>query len=137
MIGTGISRELDAAGHDVTVYARGETDATLPEDVAFVAGDRRDHDRFERDAAALRTGEASGHATPVDAVVDLVCFDRADAEAAIRAFTGVDRYVFCSTIDVYRRPVDAMPVAEDAPRRPPTTDCAAGRDRPVAAFEGE
>ena len=76
----------------------------------------------------------------VDAVVDMVCFTPADAESAIRAFSGqVDRYVFCSTVDVYSRPVSRMPLREDTPRHPPTSEYgankAAAEDLFLAAYE--
>lgn len=113
LISTGITRQLVDAGHDVTCYTRGETEPRVPDSVDFVHGDRTDYDRFERQVAAL----------DVDAVVDMVCFTPADAESAIRAFSGrIDRYVFCSTIDVYSRPVSRMPLTEDTPRSPATSD---------------
>ncbi|SFL41374.1 Nucleoside-diphosphate-sugar epimerase [Halogranum rubrum] len=132
LISTGITRQLDAAGHDVTCYTRGETDARIPESVEFVHGDRTDYEKFEAQMADL----------DVDAVVDMVCFTPEDAESAIRAFSGrVDRYVFCSTIDVYSRPVARMPLTEETPRHPPTSEYGEGKadaeDRFFAAYADE
>jgi nucleoside-diphosphate-sugar epimerase len=113
LISTGITRQLVDAGHEVTCYTRGESDARVPDTVEFVHGDRTDYDRFESQVSAL----------DVDVVVDMVCFTPEDAESAIRAFSGdVDRYVFCSTIDVYSRPVSRMPLTEDTPRSPATSE---------------
>jgi len=47
LISTAIVRGLLGAGHEVTCYTRGESDRTLPPEVAHVRGDRTDHDRFE------------------------------------------------------------------------------------------
>ena len=107
LISTGITRQLVDAGHDVTCYTRGESEARVPEDVSMVRGDRTDFERFEEQAADL----------DVDCVIDMVCFDPAEAESAVRAFGGeIDQYVFCSTVDVYDRPPHSNPVAEDAQR---------------------
>ncbi|WP_224448203.1 NAD-dependent epimerase/dehydratase family protein [Haloprofundus salilacus] len=121
LISTGITRQLVAAGHDVTLYNRDETDAEIPDTVTLIRGDRTEYERFED-----QLGDRS-----FDAVVDMVCFSPADAESAVRTFSGsVDRYVFCSTIDVYSRPVSRMPLTEETPRHPPTSDY--GRDKAAA-----
>jgi nucleoside-diphosphate-sugar epimerase len=49
----------------------------------------------------------------------MVCFTPEEAERAVRAYDGVtDQVILCSTVDVYHRPVDRMPVREDAPHEP-------------------
>jgi nucleoside-diphosphate-sugar epimerase len=112
LISTAITRQLDAAGHDVTVCNRGETEADLPESVGRVRADR-----FGDDFPANVSG------VDPDVVIDMLCFSESDARLAIEAFEGrIEQYVMTSTIDVYRRPVDANPVSETAPRRPPTSD---------------
>jgi len=119
LISTAITRDLVDAGHDVTVYNRRETDRRLPSSVDRIRGDRTNHDGFE----ATMADEG-----PFDCVVDMVCYDPADAESAVRAFAGrVEQYVFCSTVDVYARPVDRQPVTEDAPRRPAFNDYGAAK----------
>lgn len=111
LISTGIVRQLVGDGHDVTAFHRGETDADLPGAVEHVIGDRTEYDAFEDRMADLAP----------DCVIDMVCFDPADAESAIRAFEGrVEQFVFCSTESVYSRPADSLPIGEDAPRSPPT-----------------
>ncbi|WP_224270543.1 NAD-dependent epimerase/dehydratase family protein [Haloprofundus salinisoli] len=130
LISTGITRQLVAAGHDVTLYNRGETDAEIPDSVSAIRGDRTEYERFER-----QLGDRD-----FDAVVDMVCFTPEDAESAVRTFReSVDRYVFCSTIDVYSRPVSRMPLTEDTPRHPPTSEYgrekAAAEDVFFAAYE--
>jgi nucleoside-diphosphate-sugar epimerase len=111
LISTGIVRQLVDAGHDVTAFHRGETDADLPDAVDHLHGDRTDYDEFESRMADV----------DADCVIDMVCFDPADARSAVRAFEGqVEQFVFCSTESVFSRPVESMPIDEDAPRNPPT-----------------
>lgn len=107
LISTGVVRALVADGRDVTVLTRGERDADLPASVSYETGDRNDDARL----AAL-----AANVDP-DVVVDMVCFDADQAESAVAAFGGrATQYVFCSTVDVYDRPVESNPVTEDARR---------------------
>jgi nucleoside-diphosphate-sugar epimerase len=114
LISTGITRQLDARGHDVTLFTRGETDADVPlPEVDRVRGDRNDTE-------CLR---ATVRETAPDCVVDMVCFDAEQARAAVDAVAPhCDRYVFCSTVDVYHRPVARNPVTESARRYPNVSD---------------
>ena len=117
LISTGITRQLVAAGHDVTCVTRGESEADLPESVSFVHGDRNDD-------AAVR---AARDESDPDCVIDMVCFAPEQARAAVDVFAGVEQYVFCSTVDVYHRPLDTNPVSEDAPREPAVSEYGANK----------
>ncbi len=118
VISTGITRQLAASSHGVTCLTRGETDADVPDSVGFVRGDRNDR----ADLVAARD-----EADP-DCVVDMVCYSPGQAEQAIDVFGGaVEQYVFCSTVDVYHRPLATNPVQEDAPREPPVSDYGADK----------
>jgi len=118
VISTGITRQAVDAGHDVTCFTRGETDAEVPDETAFVRGDR-DED------ADLR---AARDEVDPDCVIDMVCFSPDQAEAAIGVFAGdVEQYVFCSTVDVYHRPLETNPVQEDAPQEPPVSQYGADK----------
>jgi nucleoside-diphosphate-sugar epimerase len=118
LISTGITRQANAAGHDVTVFTRGETEADLPDSVDHVRGDRTDRAALERARDELSLG----------CVIDMVGFDPTDIETAIDVFADhVDQYVFCSTVDVYHRPVETMPIRERAAREPPVSEY--GRDK--------
>jgi len=111
LISTAITRQLVDAGHDVTLFNRGESDAPIPEaSVDRIEGDR--YGEAFRDAFA---GES------FDAAIDMICYDGDHADAAVDALGGrVDQFVFCSTIDVYERPAPDLPITEDAPRAPVT-----------------
>ena len=107
LISTGITRQLVADGHDVTCFTRGETEARVPSEVSFVHGNRTNREQFDEQVADL----------DVDVVVDAICFDPDTAAHAVETFAGeIEQYVFCSTVDVYRRPLPTNPVDESAPR---------------------
>lgn len=117
VISTGITRQLVDAGHDVTIFNRGETDVEIPDSVAEIHGDRFDHETFESQVADV----------DADCVIDMMCFDGEDADSDVRAFGGeVEQFVFTSTVDVYDRPPERNPVTEDAARAP-VSDYAAGK----------
>lgn len=110
LISTAITRELLARGDDLTLYNRGQRQAEPPAGTRLIVGDRRDQTRFEAQMASAGT---------FDAVIDMVCFEPAEAASAIRAFTGkTGQYVFCSTVDVYTKPALDYPICEDAERQP-------------------
>ena len=106
LISTAIVRQLVERGDHVTVYNRGERTAP-PAGVTQLLGDRRDAVAFE---AAI---QASG---TWDAVVDMVCFEPAEAAVAARVLNGrTGHYIMTSTIDVYRKPATRLPYREDEP----------------------
>jgi nucleoside-diphosphate-sugar epimerase len=110
LISTGITRQLVARGDEVTLYNRGQREATIPEGVQRITGDRNAFAAF---------GAQMAEAGPFDCVIDMVCFRPDQAESAIRAFWGRTRqYVFCSTVDVYTKPAARYPVDEEAERLP-------------------
>lgn len=109
LISTGIVRLLRERGAGVTMLHRS---AGGEQGADSVLGDRNHRGDLER---ALDAG-------PYDAVVDMVCFRPDQAELAADVFAGrVAQYVFCSTVDVYRKTVDHYPLTEDAVRDPSPT----------------
>ena len=109
LISTGITRQLVERGDEVVLFNRGQREAEIP-DVERITGDRNGFARFEAQVA---------EAGPFDAAIDMVCFEPAQAESAVRAFRGrVEQVVFCSTVDVYTKPAARYPVREDAARQP-------------------
>ncbi|AWB26613.1 NAD-dependent epimerase/dehydratase family protein [Halococcoides cellulosivorans] len=116
VISTGITRQLVAAGHNVTILNRGETSVALPSTVNRVTADRYDPDAFTEAVDDIS----------VDVAIDMLCFDREHAETAIDAFEGIEQYILTSTVDVYERPPERNPIDESATRAP-VTDYAAGK----------
>ncbi len=108
-ISTSIVRLLLEQGHQVLCFNRGQRGSS-PEGVRTVVCDRKNRAAFEAAVQAER----------LDAGIDMICFDREDAESSIRAFRGVSHFVQCSTVCTYGLQYDWLPVSEDHPLRPIT-----------------
>jgi nucleoside-diphosphate-sugar epimerase len=138
-VGPHVVRELDRAGHDVTLYHSGRTETDLPTTVRHV------HGRFDELAEhvdGLRALEA-------DVVLDMIPYVREDV-ARLRLFAGhAGRAVAVSSMDVYRafgRAVgtepgepDPLPLTEDSPLRSVVIDekyDKVGVEEEAAAIEG-
>lgn len=117
-IGPSVVRRLAAAGHDVTVFHRGRSEADLPASVAHLHGDRQHLLDFKDAFARLAP----------DVVLDLFAMTEADAQAGVAALKGIARrVVVASSQDVYRvydrflgrdpGPPDPVPFTEQAPLR--------------------
>ncbi len=122
LISTAITRQLVDRGDDLILYNRGRTPLRVDSDtITVIRGDRTDAARFEDQLAALG---------PLDSVIDMVCFDPAEAASAIRACQGrVGQYIFCSSVTVYNKAGAGYPLTEDAPRDHPVGDYAAKKAR--------
>jgi nucleoside-diphosphate-sugar epimerase len=105
LISTPITQFLLERGDEVTHYNRGKFDLyPLPPGVHSIQGDRTDCPAFERQIA-----EAGNW----DCVMDMVGYAPEDAESVARAFRGrTGHFIFCSTVDVYRKPASSFPVTE-------------------------
>ena len=109
LISTGITRELLAGGHDLTLFNRGHAPLAEGDRIAQIIGDHTDAARFEGQMA---------EAGQFDCVIDMRCFTPAEAASAVRAFRGRTRQlIFCSTVDVYQKPAARYPVTEAEPLR--------------------
>ncbi len=106
LISSPMTRFLLERGDDVTHYNRGRLDLyPAPDHVKTIHGDRTDYPAFEQQIA---------DAGRWDCVIDMVGYAPEDAESAARAFRGrTDHFIFCSTVDVYRKPASRYPVTED------------------------
>lgn len=99
-----VVRQLRDAGHDVTIYTRGQRPA--PAGVRVLTGDRDDRPAFVQQFAG----------SEYDAVVDCICYELEDAEADLRAFAGTGAHlVMISTDFVYGRERE-LPMDEQTPR---------------------
>ena len=104
-ISTAVMRELIARGHEVILFNRGST--PVP-GARVICGDRYNHAGF----AELLRGEGS-----FDCVLEMIGYAPDDAQSLIDVFSGrTKQLVFCSTVDVYRKPAPSYPVREGAPR---------------------
>lgn len=108
LISTAITREMLEKDYEVTLYNRGQREARFPAGAQQITGDRYDFPTFERQMA---------EAGRFDCVIEMIGFKPEQAESAVRAFRGrTDHLVFCSTVDVYRKPAGRLPVTEAEPR---------------------
>ncbi|MBI1277486.1 MAG: NAD-dependent epimerase/dehydratase family protein [Anaerolineaceae bacterium] len=104
LISTPLTHFLLERGDDVTLYNRGETPVRVPERTRMLHGNRQDYAAFENQM------HEAGH---FDCVIDMVGYDPGDGESVIRAFKGrVGHFIFCSTVDVYKKPATRYPYTE-------------------------
>lgn len=119
-IGPHVVRQLVELGHEVTVYHRGQTEASLPSGVRHL---RSPSAAMPVMAYAKELLELSPHI-----VVHMIPMGEADARAAMQAFRGIaQRLVALSSGDVYLAygrfkriepgPVEAGALTEDSPLR--------------------
>lgn len=108
--GTGvISRvivdQLLARGDDVTLYNRGRNPLPFSTEVRELNGDRSDRAAFE--------AEMQQHS--FDVVIDMICFNEADARSTVRAFKGrAGQVIVTSSVAAYKRPYKTIPTIEAA-----------------------
>jgi len=106
-ISISIVRRLLELGHDVACFNRGKSTG-LPDGARAITGDRADRDAFERTMQREK----------FDAAIDMICFNADEARSSIRAFTGVQQFVQCSTVCTYGIQYDYLPADENHPLRP-------------------
>jgi 2'-hydroxyisoflavone reductase len=104
-VGRHITEAALDAGHDVTVFNRGQTNAGLFPTAVHLTGDRA-----AGDYSSLADGEWDG-------VVDVNAYTRRAVREAMAALGGrVGHYTFISTVSVYEHgPSTGEPVTEDGP----------------------
>lgn len=105
-LGVHVVEELLRAGHEVTVFHRGSRTPNWERPVQHVIGDRN----APQDLAQLSS-------LPLDAVLDLSAYNRAQTELLLDALPAVPRLVHTSTVNVYR-PQPLLPWTEDTPYGP-------------------
>jgi nucleoside-diphosphate-sugar epimerase len=104
LISTPLTHFLLERGDNVTLYNRGVTPSRVPPSTKVLYGDRQDYTAFEKQM------HDAGH---FDCVIDMVGYDPGDAESVVRAFRGrIGQLIFCSTVDVYRKPAMRYPYTE-------------------------
>src|ERR1051325_7024629 len=92
-IGPAVIRQLAASGHQVAVLHRGRQSASLPAGVRVMRGDRHALPFMRDDLKRLAP----------EVVIDLICYNQAEAEGLMQAFSGLARRtVVASSQDVYR-----------------------------------
>jgi nucleoside-diphosphate-sugar epimerase len=109
LISTAISTQLAARGDEIVLFNRGQSKNRVQGKARIIHGDRNDE-------AVL--GNALKKEKP-DAVIDMVAYAPAQAEALIRACDGnTPQVLMCSTVCVYGGPLTKLPATDDEPHRP-------------------
>lgn len=117
-IGPSVVRQLVDAGHDVTLFNRGQSAADLPEGVGRITGARADIGEYRNQFSALQP----------DVVLDMYAMSRNDAQLANDALTGIaSRMVAISSLDTFQAfgrligtepgPPADLPLTEESPAR--------------------
>jgi nucleoside-diphosphate-sugar epimerase len=110
-IGSHTVEELVRRGHNVSVFARGQTRAHLAEDVALIKGDRHNREDLTR-ARSLR----------FDAIIDINAYTREETQTVINLFDGLlSRFVHLSTLSACRQ-TSLLPFDENDPLVTDPTD---------------
>jgi nucleoside-diphosphate-sugar epimerase len=106
LISSSIVPLLLGRGDEVSIASRGTSLRPLPPGVRHIAADR----------TSTAFADALGSGPMFDCVIDMVCYEPAEAEAAVRALAGrTGQYILTSTVDVYRKPAGRYPYLEDEP----------------------
>jgi nucleoside-diphosphate-sugar epimerase len=107
LISVAITKILLERGNDVTLFNRGQSLLPAHPGAKVVNGDRTDYAAFEDQIAGLGF---------FDVVIDMVGYSPEDGDSVVRAFSGITgHFIFCSTVDVYRKPAQKYPVKENEP----------------------
>ena len=106
--GTGVISRAIVEGllnenHDVALFNRGNNPLSFKGKIQQITGDRQDRDAFKR-----KLNEET-----FDAVIDMLCFNEADARSTIETFkNNTNQIVICSSIAAYKRPYKTVPTIE-------------------------
>ncbi len=105
VISRAIVNRLLAENQDVVIFNRGNKRLPFADDVELIRGDRLNREKFESEMQKQK----------FDAVIDMICFNEADARSTVNAFQdNVQHMVICSSIAAYKRPYKSVPTVEAA-----------------------
>ena len=97
------------AGHEVTVFNRGNHNASLPESVGFITGDFTDDRQY---------AQILEHA--FDVICQFRVFTPGEMKRDLEMLQGKNlQYIFISTASAYHRPVQHFPITEKTPLHNP------------------
>jgi len=101
--GLALTKELAKHGHDVTVFNRGQSDATLPRSVRRLYGDRNNHEQL---VEVLKKED-------FDVVQDISGYSLDDVKPLYEAFKGrIGHYIFAGSTVIYAD-TNVLPIREE------------------------
>lgn len=103
--GLAVVHALAAAGHDVTILNRGQTEADLPTGLTRLYGDRTDTNQMREVLGGLE----------FDAIYDLTAYHRGDAELMFDIFNGSVGHYICASSTVIYAASESLPITEQDP----------------------
>ena len=107
VISRSIVDQLLQGNHEVSVYNRGTRSLLFQREVRQIIGDRSDRSRFEQEMRR----------ESFDVVIDMICFNEADARSTVRAFQdNAGQIMITSSVAAYKRPYVTVPTVESAER---------------------
>lgn len=113
LISTGIVKHLNARKADITMLNRGQRENRLDAQPKQIVVDRNDFDAFERAVSKEK----------FDVVIDMICFNAAQAESDVRAFKGrCGHFLFCSTVCTYGAKVPTHVLVDETFPQEPISD---------------
>ena len=105
VISRAIAKLLLQKNHTVTLFNRGSQSLPYSGEVRRISGDRQNRKDFE-----TRMRRES-----FDAVIDMICFNEADARSTVAAFRdNTGQIIICSSVAAYKRPYSSVPTVESA-----------------------
>ena len=94
-----------AKGHELALFNYDPQAPDWLKGVQIVTGDRTKRAEFEEKFAQLGT---------FDCVIDMICYEPADAECDVRTFRGrTQQFLYYSTVGVYSKTPAVFPVTEE------------------------
>ncbi len=106
VISTAIVQRLIDEGHEAVVLNRGLRTVRYKGNVEQIVADKKDEVAFEKAVGACS----------FDAVIDMISYNPEDAALTLRAAKNAKHIVFTSTVAVYKRPYNGVPIKETHPR---------------------
>ena len=104
VISRALTEKLLADGHNVTHFNRGTKSLAFSKPIKVITGDRSKGEL-----------EKAVNNEVFDAVIDMISFNRKDAEEIVRIFGGkTGHIIITSSVAVYKRPSRSLPIREDA-----------------------
>lgn len=105
VISRAITEKLIKDGREVVLFNRGTKSLPFGKDVRIIRGDRTKAGELE---AVLGSEK-------FDSVIDMICFNKKDAEEMVRIFRDrAAQIIITSSIAAYKRPYKSLPTREDA-----------------------